>query len=53
MAHTHSKRAPSLHSERTGQHQASHNSCDEEVYNLKKKVDRLCRRLHHKTRIRE
>ena len=53
MAHTHNKRALFVHFEQTGQHQASHNSHDEEVYNLKKKVDRLRQRLHRKTRIRK
>ena len=47
------KKTPSVHSERIGQHQASYNSHDEEVYHLKKKVDWLCRRLHHKAWIRE
>ena len=53
MAHTHNERASFMHSKRTGQHQGSHNSHDEEVYNLKKKVDRLRRGLHRKTRIRK
>ena len=41
MGHTYNERAPSVHSEHTGQHHASHNSHDEEVYNFKRKVDRL------------
>ena len=53
MAHTHSQRAPFVHSNHTGQHHASHNSHDEEVYNLKRKVDRLRRHLHRKARTRE
>ena len=53
MTHTHIERAPFLHSVWTGQHQASHNSRDKEVYNLKKKVDRLRRHLHHKAQVRE
>ena len=51
--HTHSERAPSVHSMGTGQHQASHNSRDKEVYNLKKKVEQLCRHLHHKAWVRK
>ena len=42
-----------MHSEPIGQHQASYNSHDEEVYHLKKKVDWLCRRLRRKAWIRE
>ena len=53
MAHTYNERAPSVHSEHTGQHHASHNSHDEEVYNFKRKVDRLRRHLHRKARIKE
>ena len=53
MTYTHSERAPFVHSVWTGQHQASHNSHDKEVYNLKKKVDRLRQHLHHKARVRE
>ena len=53
MAHTHSERVVFVHSERTGQHEANHNSRDEEVYNLEKKMERLCRHLHHKTQMRE
>ena len=53
MAHTRNERAPFGHSEHTGQHHASHNSHDEEVYNLKRKVNRLCRCLHRRTRIKE
>ena len=53
MAHTHSQRAHSIHSDHTGQDQASHNSHDEEVYNFKRKVDRLHRCLHRRARIRE
>ena len=56
MAHTrnnNNKKTPSMHSEQIGQHQASYNSHDEEVYHLKKKVDWLCRRLHCKAWIRE
>ena len=41
MAHTHSQGAPSVHSKRTGQHEASHHSHDEELYNLEKKVECL------------
>ena len=53
MANTHSQRAPFVHSDHTSQHHASHNSHDEEVYNLKRKVDRLYRHLHLKAWIRE
>ena len=53
MAYTHSERVVFVHSERTGQHEANHNSRDEEVYNLEKKMERLCRHLHHKTQMRE
>ena len=53
MAHTHNERAPSMHSKRFGQHQGSHNSHDEEVYNLKKKVGWLRWQLHRKTWIRK
>ena len=53
MAHTHNERAPSMHSKRFGQHQGSHNSHDEEVYNFKKKVDWLRWQLHCKTWIRK
>ena len=53
MAHTHSQRAPFVHSDHIGQHHTSHNSHDEEVYDLKRKVDRLHRHLHRKARIRE
>nr|POF00337.1 hypothetical protein CFP56_33970 [Quercus suber] len=53
MAHTYSEKAPPIHPEHTSQHRANHNSHDEEVYNLKRKVDRLHRRLHRKARIRE
>nr|POF02847.1 hypothetical protein CFP56_10905 [Quercus suber] len=49
MAHTHNERVPSIHSERTSQHEASHNSRDEEMYNLEKKVEWLCRRLRRRT----
>ena len=48
MGHTYNERAPSVHFEHTGQHHASHNSHDEEVYNFKRKVDWLRQRLHHK-----
>ena len=41
VAHTHSWGAPSVHSEWIGQQKASHHSCDEEVHNLEKKVERL------------
>ena len=41
VAHTHSQGAPSFHFERTGQHEASHHSHDEEVHNLEKKVELL------------
>nr|POE77188.1 hypothetical protein CFP56_33142 [Quercus suber] len=53
MAHTRNERAPSVHSEHTGQHHASHNSHDKEVYKLKRKVNQLCQCLHRKTRIKE
>ena len=48
MGHTYNERAPFVHSEHTSQHHASHNSHEKEVYNFKRKVDWLCRRLHHK-----
>lgn len=41
MGHTYNERAPSVHSKHTSQCHASHNSHDEEVYNFKRKVDRL------------
>ena len=41
MAHTHSQGAPSFHSERIEQHEASYYSRDEELHNLEKKVERL------------
>ena len=53
MGHTYNERASSVHSKHTDQHHASHNSHDKEVYNFKRKVDRLCRRLHRKARIKE
>ena len=51
-AHTYNERASFVQSEQTGQHHARHNSHDEEVYNLKRKVDQFHRRLHRKARIR-
>ena len=48
MAHTYNQGTPSFHSERTGQHEASNHSCDEEVHNLEKKVERLRRHLHYR-----
>ena len=41
MAYMHNEGAPSVHLERTRQHEASHQSRDEEVHNLEKKVERL------------
>ena len=48
MAYTYNQGTPSFHSERTGQHEASNHSCDEEVHNLEKKVERLRRHLHYR-----
>ena len=45
MAHTYSQGILSFHSKQTGQHEASHHSRDEELYNLERKVERLCRHL--------
>ena len=53
VAHAHSQRVPSFHFEQTRQHEASHHSCDEEVYNLEKKVEWLRRYLRRQTRIRQ
>lgn len=53
MANAHSQRAPSIHTDYIGQHHASHNSHNEEVYNLERKVDHLRQCLHRKARIRE
>ena len=53
MAHTHSQGASSFHSERTGQHEASNYSHDDELHYLEKKVERLRRHLHRKTWRRE
>ncbi|XP_075665413.1 uncharacterized protein LOC142635083 [Castanea sativa] len=48
VAYTHSEGAPSVHSEHTGQHEASHHLRDEEVHNLKKKVERSGRKYYCK-----
>ena len=53
MGHTYNERALFVHFEHTDQHHASHNSHDEEVYDLKRKVDWLHQHLHRKARIRE
>ena len=53
MAHTHSERVLFIHFERIGQHKASHNTRNEEVYNLEKKMERLRRCLCCRTRMRE
>ena len=53
MAHTHSERVLFIHFERIGQHKASHNTHNEEVYNLEKKMERLRRCLCCRTRMRE
>ena len=53
MAHTHSQGAPSFHFERTGQHEATNHSHDEEVHNLEQKVEPLHQRLCHWTWIKE
>ena len=53
MAHTHSERMLFIHFEQIGQHKASHNTRNEEVYNLEKKMERLRRCLHRRTRMRE
>ena len=53
MAHTHSQGAPSFHFERTGQHEASNYSRDEELHNLEKKVEHLHRCWRRRTWRRE
>ena len=53
MAHTHSERVLFIHFERIGQHKANHNTRNEEVYNLEKKMERLRRCLCRRTRMRE
>ena len=53
MAYTHSERMLFIHSERIGQHKASHNTRNEEVYNLEKKMKRLHRCLRRRTQTRE
>ena len=53
VAHTRSQGIPSFNSERSGQHEASNHSRDEEVHNLEKKLEWLRQRLHHWTQIRE
>ena len=53
MAYTHSERVLFIHFERIGQHKASHNTRNEEVYNLEKKMEWLRRCLCRRTRMRE
>ena len=53
MAHTHSERVLFIRFERIGQHKASHNTRNEEVYNLEKKMEWLCQCLCRRTRMRE
>ena len=53
MAHTHSQGEPSFHFERIGQHEASNYSGDEELHNLEKKVEHLCRCWRRRTWRRE
>ena len=53
MANTHSQKAPSIYTDHTSQHHASHDSHNEGVYNLRRKVYHLRQRLHRKAWIRE
>ena len=52
-AHTHSQGASSFSSGRMRQYEASHQSLDKEVHSLERKLERLCRRLRRKTRVKD